>query len=742
MKTKTVVSLIALLGFALVAIAQTSSTFTYQGRLKIGGGDPEPSDLFDYRFTLFDVSTGGIPVTAGVGPSSVPVTNGLFTVPLDFGSNIFNGAPRWLEIEVRPATTNPAAPYQVLSPRQQITAAPQSFFAEMSGMAANISPNSSLNLTGPVQFNPASGPPFAVGNTQRVANLNADLLDGLNSSDLWKLGGNSGTAPGVNFLGTTDNQALELKVNGARALRLEPNANNEPSLIGGAPNNFIASGVRGATIAGGGSNLIETNADFAFVGSGSSNVIRHYDGQMSASVIGGGLGNIIIGKRSGAGDSRVDPAAYAATIAGGGLNLISSNSQYATIGGGAGNICRGEWGTVAGGRVNSILSSGAAIAGGNGNSIAPHSAGFSGANSLSAFIGAGEENHISGGNFGVIAGGLQNTQQRGWYGFIGGGTHNGIGVIWDTNSTSAAWYSAVVGGRSNVVASEYSSIGGGRANQIQEADYSVIAGGADNLISSNASHAAISGGSLNDIGTNSSYSFIGGGQNNSIADNSWYATIGGGFLNDIGTNSDQSVIGGGVQNNVGTYSGYATIGGGYLNDVGANSQYTSIGGGYDNNIGDNAAYATIPGGRAAKASNYGQFAHASGRFAQSGDAQTSAYILRGTTDDATQTEIFLDGVSRRMTLANNAAWTFEMMIVARSSTDEVAGYRQLGVVWNINGQLFFSPEPKETLFETIASWDAESTISMANDVFQVKVTGSAGKNVRWVASVRTVEVIN
>ncbi len=68
----------------------------------------------------------------------------------------------------------------------------------------------------------AGAPPLAVNSSVKVLNLNADLLDGLDSAGLWKLGGNAGTTPGANFLGTTDNQALELKVNGQRALRIEP----------------------------------------------------------------------------------------------------------------------------------------------------------------------------------------------------------------------------------------------------------------------------------------------------------------------------------------------------------------------------------------------------------------------------------------------------------------------------------------------------------------------------------------
>src|SRR5262245_36359172 len=88
--------------------------------------------------------------------------------------------------------------------------------------------------------------PFKVNSDAKVAALNADKLDGLDSTALqkrvngtcgsgqaikvvnadgsvscepvgvagaWGLNGNSGTVPGTNFLGTTDDKALELKVN-------------------------------------------------------------------------------------------------------------------------------------------------------------------------------------------------------------------------------------------------------------------------------------------------------------------------------------------------------------------------------------------------------------------------------------------------------------------------------------------------------------------------------------------------
>ena len=48
----------------------------------------------------------------------------------------------------------------------------------------------------------------------------------------WQIGGNAGTTAGNQFVGTTDNQPLELRVNGQQALRLVPTAGS-PNVIGG-----------------------------------------------------------------------------------------------------------------------------------------------------------------------------------------------------------------------------------------------------------------------------------------------------------------------------------------------------------------------------------------------------------------------------------------------------------------------------------------------------------------------------
>jgi hypothetical protein len=64
----------------------------------------------------------------------------------------------------------------------------------------------------------------------------------------WRLVGNKGTIAGKNFLGTADNQPLEIKVHGQRALRMEPDTSGAPNIIGGACVNYVGQGTAGAVI--------------------------------------------------------------------------------------------------------------------------------------------------------------------------------------------------------------------------------------------------------------------------------------------------------------------------------------------------------------------------------------------------------------------------------------------------------------------------------------------------------------
>lgn len=100
--------------------APLGTAFTYQGRL-IDEGNPAQG-TYDFRFTLYDAASAGTQVGSMVPKENVTVTDGLFTVALDFGSGIFTGEARFLEIAVRPGDSG--APFTTLSPRQALTSAP------------------------------------------------------------------------------------------------------------------------------------------------------------------------------------------------------------------------------------------------------------------------------------------------------------------------------------------------------------------------------------------------------------------------------------------------------------------------------------------------------------------------------------------------------------------------------------------------------------------------------------------
>ena len=118
----------------LAQAAQPGTAFTYQGRLFIG--DVPANGLYDLQFTNYDAATGGSAL-GGFNTNALPVTNGLFTVTLDFGA-VFDGTPRWLEISER---TNNVGAFGTLAPRQLLAAAPYATYAASAGTVSGLTIN-------------------------------------------------------------------------------------------------------------------------------------------------------------------------------------------------------------------------------------------------------------------------------------------------------------------------------------------------------------------------------------------------------------------------------------------------------------------------------------------------------------------------------------------------------------------------------------------------------------------------
>ncbi len=281
-------------------------------------------------------------------------------------------------------------------------------------------------------------------------------------------------------------------------------------------------------------------------------------------------------------------------------------------------------------------------------------------------------------------------------------------------------------GEPNIVGGQFSGIGGGRAN----------------LVEVDANESAILGGYQNVIYTNVWSAFVGGGTGNYVDSYGDYAVIGGGLSNYVAMSAYEGTIAGGANNYLGQVNNSA-IGGGYYNYVDNYADYATVAGGADNWIKTGAPYATIPGGSQAAAISYGQQAYASGMDNEYGDAQASLYVLRAFTTNNAQQELFLDGASERMLVPTNGSWTFQIIIVARTTSGSSACFKAEGGIKNVGGTVSLIGAPT---VNQIASEIAGVTLPQiqANNTAQalaIRVTGPNGQRIRWVARVQTAELI-
>jgi len=439
-----------------------------------------------------------------------------------------------------------------------------------------------VNITGSENIDVSYDPD---ANVVRLNTKTPEALTPNNAAPYWGEQGNNSTNPANgDFLGTSDNVALEIHINNSNStatsgdgrVMLYAPQTNSANLVGGFKTNS-ANAAEGVTIGGGGKSggINQSFDNFGFVGGGSGNTV----------------GN------STTGPNDVNPA-----IAGGRNNTASGGFSF--VGAGDGNTASATHSAVAGGTGNTASGTDAFVGGGNGN----------GAGNTATTVGGGQGN-TGGGNFSTVGGGFGNTNQfvlpTSWsftgggsghvisddFGTIGGGRQNWAGN--DRNNiplggipappalpiTTDAWFATVCGGWYNSSLGWESSITGGEDN-IAGAIRTSIIGGFSNVAYGPAS--TIGGGEENQIGVvstifrpgvpaynpgSSQYGFIGGGQTNLIT---WgdHDVIGGGFTNTI-LAASTAVIGGGSGNTVsGTNS---TIGGGIGNAV-SNTESVIAGG--------------------------------------------------------------------------------------------------------------------------------------------------------------------
>lgn len=158
-------------------------------------------------------------------------------------------------------------------------------------------------------------------------------------------------------------------------------------------------------------------------------------------------------------------------------------------------------------------------------------------------------------------------------------------------------------------------------------------------------------------------------------------------------------------------------------------------------------------GRFAKASITGQNTYASGRFSFAGDAQSSLYVLRMYTTNAVPTVLTTTGGTyvgpdNQIILSNYSAVSFHGTIVAKQRYNQGQDY----AAWEIKGAVSRDNGAASTVLGSYnintlsktsgsSSWSISLEADTTNGGLAIKVIGSDPVSIRWVASIRTSEVI-
>ena len=201
------------------SVSAQGTTFSYQGRLNQSGSPASGS--YDLRFAVYDAMASGNQIGAALTNSATAVSNGLFTVALDFGG-VFTGTNYWLQIATR---TNGGGAFTTLIPRQPFMPTPYAIMANSASNLLGLLP--AIQLTGTV---PTANLPMNFTNGQAISNLLATVQFALNVANLGVT--NDGTTDVTAKLQNLLNQGGAFYFPAGRYLARELYITNNTTLIG------------------------------------------------------------------------------------------------------------------------------------------------------------------------------------------------------------------------------------------------------------------------------------------------------------------------------------------------------------------------------------------------------------------------------------------------------------------------------------------------------------------------------
>jgi hypothetical protein len=341
-------------GFASVLFAQTFE-ITYQGKLT-DNGNPA-NGAYDLTFTLYDAPTGGTQIGPLNTRDDVPVTNGIFTVTLNFGSSPFqSGQGQYLELGVRPGSATGI--YTPLMPRQTITSSPYSIStiqAQRSAAADNadklggVNANQFVQTTDSRMNDPRTPTPGSADYIQNKAtNVSPQTSTNFNIDGSGKMGGSLRTdsmtvgagAPGAGSSGRLSADIVQSN-NGfiiETTTMLRSTAGNTSVFLGrnagvsntASSNSFVGFGA-GQSSTGGSNSFFGTDA-----GKVATSIDNAFFGNESGVLNTSGASNTFVGRRAGGVNTTGSNNSFVGRDAGQ-LSDTGSNNSFFGANAGIGN---------------------------------------------------------------------------------------------------------------------------------------------------------------------------------------------------------------------------------------------------------------------------------------------------------------------------------------------------------------------------------------------------------------------